>query len=109
MATMRKISLADLLVTEHKFELGQLVFTRGVNDLVADDAEFAKFVLARLRRHAIGDWGDMCPEDKAENELALKVGYLRIFSAYEAEGLPKIWVITEADRSATTVLFPGEY
>lgn len=92
-----------------KFELGQLCFTRGVNNKVADDGDFAKFVLASLKRHAIGDWGDMCQEDKAENELALRQGYLRIFSAYEAEGLPKIWIITEADRSATTILFPEEY
>jgi len=92
-----------------KFELGQLVFTRGVNDKVADSGDFAKFVLGSLKRHAIGDWGDMCQEDKAENELALRQGRLRLFSAYEAEGLTKIWIITEADRSATTILFPEEY
>jgi len=93
---------------EPKFKLGQLVWTRGVNDKVADDEKFAKFVTDSLKRHAKGDWGDMCQEDKAENELALGK-YLRIFSAYEAEGLPKIWIITEADRSATTILFPEEY
>jgi len=92
-----------------KFELGQLVWSRGVNDEVAKNEDFAKFVLASFRRHASGDWGDMCQEDKAENELALKQGNLRIFSAYQAEGLPKIWVITGADRSATTILFPEEY
>jgi len=50
----------------------------------------------------------MCQEDKQQNELALKAG-LRFFSAYEKEGMPKIWIITEADRSATTILFPEEY
>jgi len=82
--------------------------TRGVNDRVAQDAKFAKFVMDSLKRHASGDWGDLCEEDKQENELSLKQG-LRLFSAYESPDLPRIWIITEADRSATTILFPGEY
>lgn len=93
---------------ESKFELGQLVFTVRVLDRT-EEGKFREFVIASLRRHAKGDWGDMCQEDKAENELSLRQGHLRIFSAYEAEGLPKIWIITEADRSATTILFPEEY
>ena len=91
-----------------KFPLGQLVMTRGVVDTVAENGDFAAFCLDSLRRHANGDWGDMCPEDKAENEYALDK-YLRIFSAYKREGLPKIWIITEADRSVTTTLYPEEY
>jgi len=91
-----------------KFKLGKLVMTRGVNDRVAEDTQFSKFVLGSLNRHARGDWGDMCKEDKDENELALKQGNLRVFSAYERNGF-KIWIITEADRSATTILFPEEY
>jgi hypothetical protein len=96
-------------VPSGKFPLGRLLMTRGVNDKVAEDVEFAKFVLESLRRHARGDWGEMTQEDKNENELALKAGDLRIFSAYESPNLPKIWIITEADRSATTILFPEEY
>jgi len=92
-----------------KFKLGRLVMTRGINDRVAEDIQFSKFMLDSLRRHAGGDWGDMCQEDKDENELALRQGNLRIFSAYEAEGLPKIWIITEADHSVTTILLPEEY
>ena len=69
---------------------------------------FAKFVINSLTRHRRGDWGNITDEDKQENELSLKEGY-RILSAYEARGLPKIWIITEADRSATTILFPDEY
>ncbi len=92
-----------------KFPLGQLVVTRGVNDSIADNLEFAKFVTTSLGRHVHGDWGDLGDEDKGENDLALREGNLRIFSAYEKPGLPKIWIITEADRSATTVLFPEEY
>ena len=82
--------------------------TRDVNDLVADNKEFAEHVLLSIKRHLAGDWGDLCDEDRVANELALKEGQ-RLFSAYEKEGLPKIWVITEWDRSVTTTLFPEEY
>ncbi len=93
---------------ERKFPLGQIVMTSGVNDLVAENTEFAKFALESLRRHASGDWGNLDPEDKKENEYAL-TRRLRLFSAYEKPPLPKIWIITEADRSVTTTLFPSEY
>ncbi len=82
--------------------------TRGVNDQVAENEAFAKFVMSSLARHRKGDWGNLGDEDKQENELSLKEGY-RLLSAYESDGLPKIWIITEADRSATTILFPDEY
>jgi len=91
-----------------KFKMGHMVMTRGVNDLVAGNEAFAKFVAQSLASHPRGDWGDLSEEDRQENELSLKQGF-RLFSAYETEGLPKIWIITEADRSATTVLFPDEY
>lgn len=97
------------IVLNNKFELGKEFMTRGVSDQVAQNAYFARFVLESLRRHARGDWGDLCLEDKKNNDLALGKGNLRIFSAYETKGLPKIWIITEADRSATTILFPDEY
>jgi len=92
-----------------KFATGKLLLTRGVNDQFSQDSVFARYVIDSLRRHVSGDWGDMCDEDKEENSLALRQGGLRIFSAYEHQSLPKIWIITEADRSATTVLFPDEY
>ena len=91
------------------FQLGQLVWTRGVADRIADDSEFAKFATQSLKRHANGDWGDLGQEDKNENNLAVKAGNLRLLSAYERDDLPKIWIITEADRSVTTILFPDEY
>jgi len=90
------------------FNLGHLLMTRGVNDLVAENEAFARFVFRSLTQHRRGDWGDLTQEDRNENDLGLKAG-LRLLSAYEAEGLPKIWIITEADRSATTILFPDEY
>lgn len=98
----------DFIRSKAKFELGQLLYTRGVSGKASEDEEFAEFAMESLARHIKGDWGDLPEEDKRENELSLKVG-LRILSAYEKEGLPKIWIITEADRSATTILFPGEY
>ena len=100
--------MAKITAAGGKFSLGQTVLTAGVNDRVADDEAFAKFVIHSMSRHASGDWGDLSPGDAKENEFAL--GHqLRLLSAYEQEGLPKIWIITEADRSVTTVLFPDEY
>jgi len=96
------------LVEVAKFPMGQLVWTCGVNDLVADSTDFAKFVANSLKRHLAGDWGDLDAEDCRVNDDALKHGD-RLFSAYEHDGLPKIWIITEWDRSVTTVLFPSEY
>jgi len=89
-----------------RFNPGKLFMTRGVNNLIAKDLPFAKFVLDCLKRHVHGDWGNLCDEDKAENEFALGKS-LRLFSAYE--GSHKVWIITEADRSVTTILFPDEY
>lgn len=90
-------------------ELGQLVATRGVADKMKEDGIFASFVKASLSKHVNGNWGDLCAEDKEANEVAVKNGDIRVFSAYTREDLPKIWIITEADRSVTTVLFPDEY
>ena len=95
------------LKIKSKFALGSLYMTRGVSDRVAEDLEFSKFVVQSLNRHASGDWGDLETEDKKENDHSLDK-YLRIFSAYKSNN-GKIWIITEADRSATTMLFPDEY
>jgi len=91
-----------------KFPMGHLVTTAGVADVAASNEPFAKLVRQSLQRHSQGDWGNLCEDDKKENEVSLQQGF-RLLSAYEADGLPKIWIITEADRSVTTVLFPDEY
>lgn len=91
-----------------KFNPGQLVVTRGVNDLISSNEEFARHVWLSLKRHVAGDWGDVCDEDRVINELALLNGE-RLISVYKKDGLHPIWVITERDRSVTTVLFPDEY
>ena len=60
-----------------------------------------------LAHHAIGDWGDLCAFDRRHNEIALRDGY-RVLSSYPA-GSECVWIITEADRSGTTILLPEEY
>ena len=89
------------------FQLGRVVWTRYINDCIAENTLFAKFVMDSLKRHANCDWGELSDEDKRENDFSLDKG-LRLFSAYK-QGKFKIWIITEADRSATTILFPEEY
>lgn len=91
-----------------KFNPGQLIMTRGVNDLIASNEEFAKHVMLSLQRHVAGDWGEVCDEDRVTNEQALLHGE-RLFSVYKKDGVPTIWIITEWDRSVTTILFPDEY
>jgi len=85
------------------FPLGRLVSTPGALEAVPAD-ELAK----ALGRHSFGDWGDVGQEDWKENELSLREGF-RLFSVYHTEAGAKFWIITEADRSVTTVLLPEEY
>ena len=80
-----------------KFSPGKLVMTRGVNDRVADEEDFAKFVLQSIRRHLKCDWGDMEESDKKLNDQALDPETQdRIFSGYWFKGNPKdkIWIIS---------------
>lgn len=88
-----------------RFPVGRVVATPGAMEAL-QAAEQLPFAL--LRRHQTGDWGDLCEEDKAENELSVAQGF-RILSAYTLTTGEKIWLITEADRSATTFLLPSEY
>jgi hypothetical protein len=88
------------------FELGMIFVTRGVNEFMTE-LGMRDAVIDVIRRHSTCDWGDICDEDRDANYQALKEGG-RLFSAYRMTG-QKIWVITEADRSATTILFPDEY
>lgn len=89
------------------FELGQLFVTRGINEKVLKNERFAVEITAALSRYMKNDWGKICAEDKACNDHAVKHGD-RILGAYETcEG--DIWIITEWDRSATTILLPEEY
>ena len=102
-----------LLAINAVISTGQVVSTRGVYDLANQNPDFATFIQKSFNRHIKGDWGDVDDEDKQTNDQALKQG-TRLLSAYNDDRFPKngvatIWIITEADRSATTILFPDEY
>jgi hypothetical protein len=86
-----------------KFSVGRLVATPGALANVMHDE-----ILQALKRHVNGDWGEVCDEDQAANEEALVTG-TRLLSAYTSQSGTKFWIITEADRSATTILLPEEY
>ncbi|MBT2375316.1 hypothetical protein [Pseudomonas fluorescens] len=88
-----------------KFSLGALIFSATVDRLVRKGKLDP---MPLLHRHLCGDWGEMCDQDKALNDDALKSHY-RLFSAYEVPPHYRVWIITEADRSATTVLLPEDY
>ncbi len=84
--------------------LGRVVATPGALKLLEEAREHPFDYLAR---HATGDWGDLCAFDRRQNEIALREG-LRIFSSYETPA-GCCWIITEADRSITTILLPEDY
>ena len=91
-----------MILTNPKFPLGEVMMTAHaagqLNPLAVAEA---------LSRHAFGDWGEVCDADARENELSLREGY-RLLSVY-GTGEDRFWIITEADRSVTTVLMPDDY
>lgn len=86
-----------------KFPLGRLVSTPNALASISHPE-----LLAALHRHATGDWGEVDEHDRKENELSLKEGF-RLLSVYRTTHGVKFWIITEADRSVTTVLLPEDY
>lgn len=89
-----------------KFELGTVVATPGA---LAALEEAQESPLGYVARHESGDWGTVPPEDWEENEFSL-TNKFRLLSAYVLrDGSTEIWIITEADRSETTILLPSEY
>lgn len=95
-------------------QLGRVLATRGIDQEMNETEGFMEFCNRCLTRHYYMDWGDLPEEDKRHNNMALKTGE-RLLSAYSIPKdlcigyADKIWIITEADRSATTILFPHEY
>ena len=88
-----------------RFPLGQVVATPGALSALQKAEQLpAEF----LDRHVNGDWGEVTDADKQENELSVQQGF-RILSAYTTSAGDRIWVLTEADRSATLILLPEEY
>ena len=98
-----------LVLNKSKFKLGQVVATRGVYAMVGEDIKFNQFVAKSFERHCNGDWGDLDEEDKKANDFALRNGDDRLFSKYVFNEEVSIYIITEWDRSCTTILFPDEY
>jgi len=86
-----------------KFPLGRLVATPNALEHIPNPD-----IMTALLRHLTGDWGDVDEHDREENELSLTEGF-RLLSVYRSAKGVKFWIITEADRSATTVLLPEDY
>ncbi len=92
-----------MIITGGKFPAGRLVITPGATaELPQNEA------IKGLLRHMAGDWGELDEHDRMENEAALEHGF-RLFSSYVTPGGTKFYVITEHDRSVTTILLPEEY
>ena len=85
------------------FTMGRIVATsNAINTISQSD------IFIGLHRHQTGDWGDVCDEDRQTNDLALVDG-TRLLSVYHSGSGNKFWIITESDRSSTTVLLPEDY
>jgi len=84
--------------------LGKVVATPGALKVLS---EMGKDAFDLLARHATGDWGELCGFDRRQNEIALREDY-RVLSSYPV-GRQRVWIITEADRSITTILLPEDY
>lgn len=87
------------------FPLGQVVATPGALAALQKAGQGPHDFLSQ---HMCGEWGDLSDEDRRENETSLEHGF-RLLSSYRTAAGEKVWVITEADRSATTLLLPEEY
>ena len=95
------------------FETGTIVNTMGIREIMQSSTEAMNTIQRCLRRHMNGDWGDLCDEDKKMNDESLEIeksgGWAdRLFSSYNTD-FGKIYIITEYDRSVTTILLPEEY
>ena len=111
---MERDSFNNLLIEALKqveniklFDYGKIDFTFQVYEKVRKDSSFYQFVINCLKRHLLGDFGEIPEQDFKENLYSLEHD-LRIISSYSFNH-NKIWIITDADRSRTTVLFPEEY
>ena len=97
--------ISHILARVPLFQLGMVVGTQGAVHALEAAGQHPQEL---LDRHVHGDWGEVPAADKAENDFSLQHGF-RILSAYTTRAGERIWVMTEADRSATTFLLPDEY
>lgn len=105
-------------ITTLAFQLGKQIMTAGVSHAIHENPNFNLFIFQCIRKHKANDWGDVAETDWKNNDAAVVVGE-RILSAYNLpEGFKelspyqkdaKLWIITEWNRSYTTILFPSEY
>jgi hypothetical protein len=104
---IHKKEFSEMQKIERKplFELGQLVATFGA---LAALEKTGQTPMEFLSRHVTGDWGDIPEEDKKENQFSLEKGF-RLMSSYRTTANAVVWVISEANRSHTTLLPPEEY
>lgn len=91
--------------TGGRFALGETFITPGAEEALQVAGQTA---IEFLRRHMSCEWGDLSEDDVRENELSLRKGF-RLLSSYRTLKGEKLWIITEADRSSTTILLPSEY
>ena len=105
MANLRRANLSLRRTPTTKFPLGRVVATPGALAALEESGEEAT---PYLGRHNGGDWGELDEHDMRENQVSLQRGF-RLLSAYTLHSGVKIWIITEADRSSTTILLPCEY
>lgn len=87
------------------FSLGRTFLTIGAEEALEESNQLP---IEFFGKHQSGDWGIVCENDKKENEFSLVNGF-RLLSVYKTANGTKLWVITEADRSSTTILLPSEY
>ena len=102
---MRKNHNINTRPTIRHFALGQTFITPGAEEALQIAGQTA---IEFLRRHMSCDWGELSEDDLRENQLSLEKGF-RLLSNYQTGKGQQLWIITEADRSATTVLLPSEY
>ena len=90
-------------MNDARFKLGLIIISaHALNHLTHDE------ILSGLLRHITGDWGDVSRDERKENDMSLEKGF-RFWSVYHTESGVKFWIITEANRSATTISLPGDY
>lgn len=92
-------------MTLARFPLGRIVATPGAVEALEEAGENPGIF---IKRHVAGDWGDVDEQDRRGNEWSLTHGF-RLLSVYTLPTGTKLWIITEADRSSTTILLPSEY
>ena len=92
----------SVIAVNPRFHPGHLMITRNAKDVLPRVE-----VNAAINRHLQGDWGDVCQSDWQRNEQALRDGD-RLLSVYQTQAGEKFWIITESDRSTTTVLLPSD-